>query len=291
MPRIVIVTGLSGSGKTTALRALEDAGFFCMDNLPVVLLPKVIELAGGSEMHPRFAVVVDAREPRFLIDAGRVLDELRDAGHDIGVVFLDASTDILLRRFKETRRPHPLDRSGDLRGAILEERRLLDDLRNRATAVVETTGLSVHDLTRRIAEIATSDGEARMRVRLLSFGFKHGTPAEADLVLDVRFLRNPYFDPELRHATGLEARVQDHVAADPGFAEFLERVSDLLRFLLPRYEAEGKHYLTIAFGCTGGQHRSVTLVERLAPALRDLEVPLTVEHRERAHWPSLPFIP
>lgn len=286
MVRVAVITGLSGSGKTTALRALEDLGWLCMDNLPVVLLPKVIELAGGHETgrDVRIGIVVDVREPRFITNAGAALDGMRESGVQIDVLFLDADTEALITRFRETRRRHPLDETGDLREAIKRERDMLDELRQRATVTVDSTRFNVHDLKRTVQEQFASEGARSMRVKLVSFGFKHGPLTEADLVFDVRFLSNPHFDPLLKHRTGLDPLVSERVRSHADTAEFEQRVSELLHFLIPRYAAEGKVYLTIGIGCTGGQHRSVAIAEALAAQLRDIGDAVTVAHRDRAHW-------
>lgn len=283
MARVVLVTGMSGSGKSTALRALEDVGYFCMDNLPVMLLPKVLELA-GSGGHRRIAVVVDAREPGFLQRAGAVVDTLRGDGIDVEVVYLDAAYEAVLRRFKETRRRHPLDHGEGLQAAVALERQLLDELRMRAGLTLDTSTLTVHDLKRRIQEHFGSDESPGMQTRLVSFGFKHGPLVEADLLFDVRFLPNPHFVAELRVQTGLDLPVSTFVLEQEDTVAFLQRVVELLAFLLPRYEAEGKSYLTIGLGCTGGKHRSVAIAERIGRELERQGRPVAVEHRDRARW-------
>lgn len=283
MVKVALITGLSGSGKTTALRALEDAGWLCMDNLPVVLLPKVIELA-GLESGRRIGVVVDVREPGFIEGAGAVIDELKRSGHDIDILFLDADTEMLIRRFRETRRRHPLDRAGDLRDAIAMERELLDDLRQRAAVTIDSSTLNAHELKRRVQDHFARDTGSALQVKVCSFGFKHGPLTEADLVFDVRFLPNPYFDPTMRSRNGLDADVAAFVRGREDTAEFESRVVGLLGFLLPRYATEGKVYLTIGIGCTGGQHRSVAIAEALGTALSSAGHVVTVTHRDRAHW-------
>jgi UPF0042 nucleotide-binding protein len=272
---VVIVTGLSGAGRTTALHALEDLGFFCIDNLPTVLAPDAVALCEKGGM-TRVALGMDVRVRVFLGEVGRALSQLEDGGRrDISVLFLDASDETILRRFSETRRPHALATSGSLTHAssVLEgvtlERERLAPLRARATRVVDTTALSVHELRRTVlGHFGPASGTTeRMTVRILSFGFKYGTPTDADLVFDVRFLKNPYFIPELKRVPGTEAPVRDFVLALPETEEFLQRTLDLLRYVVPKYEQEGKSYLTIAFGCTGGMHRSVVLAEHVAAAL------------------------
>lgn len=274
-PMVVIVTGLSGAGRTTALRALEDIGFFCIDNLPTVLAPDAVALCEKGGM-TRVALGMDVRVRVFLGEVGRVLSQLEDGGRrDMSVLFLDASDETILRRFSETRRPHALATSGSLSHAasVLEgvtvERERLAPLRARATRVIDTTSLGVHDLRRHVlAHFGPASGSIeRMAVRVMSFGFKYGPPADADLVFDVRFLKNPYFVPALKRIPGTEPPVRDFVLALPETEEFLTRTLDLLRYVIPKYEHEGKSYLTIAFGCTGGMHRSVVVAERVAAAL------------------------
>jgi UPF0042 nucleotide-binding protein len=274
-PIVVVVTGLSGAGRTTALRALEDLGFFCIDNLPTVLAPDAVALCEKGGM-TRVALGMDVRVRVFLGEVGRVLSQLEDSGRrDLAVLFLDASDETILRRFSETRRPHALSTQEVASGAssVLEgvaiERERLAPLRARATRVVDTTALDVHELRRVVLGLfgPASGTTERMAIRLVSFGFKYGTPADADLVFDVRFLKNPYFVPELKRLAGTDARVRQFVLELPETGEFLERALELLRYVVPKYEREGKSYLTIAFGCTGGMHRSVVLAEHVAKAL------------------------
>lgn len=280
---VVLITGLSGSGKTTALRALEDIGYLCMDNLPVVLLPKVLELATPSTQ--RLAVGVDARDRQFIADAGPVIDALLETGVDVRVLYLDSQPQKLIQRFSETRRRHPLlFDTGDFRAAIDEERTLLDELRSRADVTIDTSEMTVHQLKRLVQERFSAGGARRLSIVVESFGFKHGPLTEADLVFDVRFMTNPYFVPHLRESTGLDPEVAAFVLAQDGANEFVERTADLLAFLIPRYEAEGKVYLTIGIGCTGGKHRSVAIAERLAAVLGDRGIKLQVDHRDRRFW-------
>lgn len=274
-PMVVVVTGLSGAGRTTAIHALEDLGFFCIDNLPTVLAPDAVALCERGGM-TRVALGMDVRVRAFLGEVGNVLSKLEDGGRrDLSVLFLDASDETILRRFSETRRPHALATSGSLSHAasVLEgvtlERERLAPLRARATRVIDTTALGVHDLRRQVlAHFGPASGTTeRMTVRVLSFGFKYGTPTDADLIFDVRFLKNPYFVPHLKRLPGTNQAVKDFVLALPETNEFLERTLDLLNYVVPKYEQEGKSYLTIAFGCTGGMHRSVVLAEYVAAAL------------------------
>jgi RNase adapter protein RapZ len=293
--KLVVVTGLSGAGKSTALHALEDLSFFCIDNLPTPLLAETLAAcdAGGIGM---IAVGIDVRVRSFLSDVGGRLDAIRaSAERDTSLVFLDASDEMLLRRFSETRRPHPLSApmgaaaTGAEGGAIVVldgvriERERLAPLRGRATHVIDTTGLSVHDLRRRIvADFGPGAGALpRMRTRFVSFGFRFGIPVDADVVLDVRFLDNPQFVEDLKRLSGADQAVVSYVLERDDTRKFVALALDLLRFALPRYEKEGKAYLTVAIGCTGGRHRSVVLADHLAAALgADTGLSITVVHRD-----------
>jgi UPF0042 nucleotide-binding protein len=280
-PKVALLTGVSGSGKSTALRALEDAGFYCVDNLPVVLIDKLVELSGHTAGEvSRIALVVDAREGRFLAEAPRAVQELRQKGADVEVIFLDASDESLVRRYSETRRRHPLAGKGDVRDGIAAERRALSDLKALADEVIDTTTLNVHELKRLVTRRFAAGEGGRLGVTVVTFGFRFGIPAHADLVLDVRFLPNPYFVPELRPHPGTDPRVSGFVLGQPDARAFLDRLQDLLGFLLPRYRAEGKSYLTIAIGCTGGKHRSVALAEALAARLSEGGQPVRLWHRD-----------
>jgi len=291
--KVVVVTGLSGAGKSTAMSALEDLGFYCVENLP----PNVIEPAvNACEARgvPEVALALGVGIEGFVDEAVDALsrmgrgDEAPAARRSVRVLFLDASDESVLRRFNETRRPHPL-LTNRLRHEVIDairlERERLAPLRALATFVVDTSGMRVHDLRRRVTAMMRSEGStaARMQVRLLSFGFKFGVPSDADLLFDVRFLDNPYFVEGLRELTGEDSRVRDHVMKDPDAEKLLEKLRDLLAFLLPRYEAEGKSYLTVAIGCTGGQHRSVAIAILLRDALRDQGFVMRVVHRDAPH--------
>lgn len=281
-PQVVILTGVSGSGKSTALRALEDAGWYCVDNLPVVLLEKLVELSrqtGGQV--DRMALVVDARDERFLPEAPRVIEEVRRKGVRVDVLFLEAGDEALLRRYSETRRRHPMaGEGGSVPEGIAAERRALEPLKAVAGEVVDSSKMNVHELKRFIHTRFVEPGAPRLGVTVVSFGFRNGIPAHADLVLDVRFLPNPYFVPELRPHSGLEAPVRDFVLGQADAQAFLDRLADFGGFLLPRYAAEGKSYLTLAIGCTGGRHRSVAIAEELARRLRQAGTPARVWHRD-----------
>jgi len=285
---VVVVTGLSGAGRSTALRALEDLGFFCVDNLPTLLVEQTVASCERGGMR-RLALGIDVRVRSFLQGAGQALQLLAASGRTLHIVFLDASDEALLRRYSSSRRPHPLStvEPAGPAGAVLEsiriERERLAPLRAIASRVLDTTRLSVHELRRRIiAEFGPgAERGERMRTRILSFGFKYGVPVDADLSLDVRFIENPYFVEELRPLSGLDPAVSRFVLGKPDAEGFLERAMALLEFLLPRYEAEGKSYLTVAVGCTGGRHRSVAMAERIAEELRRrLQVQVDVSHRD-----------
>jgi UPF0042 nucleotide-binding protein len=281
-PQVVILTGVSGSGKSTALRALEDAGFYCVDNLPILFLEKLLELSGHTAGEvSRIALVVDARDGRFLAEAPRIIQEVRSKGTDVQVLFLEASDESLVRRYSETRRRHPLaGESGTVPDGIAAERRALAELKSIADEVVDSTTLNVHELKRLVTRrFAAGDG-ARLGVTLVSFGFRFGIPSHADMVLDVRFLPNPFFVPELKPLPGTDPRVAQYVLGQPDAKAFLERLLDLCGFLLPRYRAEGKSYLTIAIGCTGGKHRSVAIAAALAERLEGGGQPVRLWHRD-----------
>jgi UPF0042 nucleotide-binding protein len=280
--QVVILTGVSGSGKTTALRALEDGGFYCIDNFPVVFLEKLVELIGHTAGEvSRLGLVVDAREGRFLRDAPRIIEEVRAKGGDVVVLYLDASDESLVRRYSETRRRHPLaGESGSVPEGIAAERKALAGLKALADEVVDTTHLNVHELKRLAHNRFVGAGAETMGVTLVSFGFRIGIPTHADLVLDVRFLPNPYFVPELKPFPGTDPRVRDWVLSQQDAQLFLEKADDLTAFLIPRYRAEGKTYLTVAVGCTGGRHRSVAVAGELAERLRKRGIPVRVWHRD-----------
>jgi UPF0042 nucleotide-binding protein len=281
----VVLTGLSGAGKSQAIRALEDLGYFCVDNLPITLIPTMAELTmrAGAAI-AKAAVVVDVREGAMLGAFPRLYRRLRRVkGLNPTLIFLDAGDDALVRRFSETRRPHPLGKDQSTVEGIAAERALLAPIRAMADEVIDTTDLTVHELRRAFMAFArgTAARAAGPLVTLLSFGFKHGLPLDADLVFDVRFLPNPHFVPALRPYTGKDRPVVRYLDQFTETAEFLERVGALLRFLLPHYASEGKSYVTVAIGCTGGRHRSVALAEALRRQLADVEgMRLRVRHRD-----------
>jgi len=277
----VVVTGLSGSGKSTALRVLEDLGFYCVDNLPVALLARFVELWESSreEVH-RVALGIDARERLFLGGFRDAFEEVRRAGVRLEVMYLEASDEVLLRRFSETRRPHPAAVGGTVEDGIRREREALRELRELANRIVDTSALTVHELRAALRDMLARDEASALTVSLVSFGYKYGLPTDADLAFDCRFLPNPFFVEDLRPKTGLDAAVADYVMDRDDTRTFLEHVQSLLAFTLPRYQREGKSYLTIAIGCTGGRHRSVTLVEALRSRLEAMGVRVLVRHRD-----------
>jgi UPF0042 nucleotide-binding protein len=290
-PTVVVVSGVSGAGKSQALHALEDLGFFCVDNLPTLLAPQAVSLCESGQM-TRLALGIDVRVRAFLGEVGNVLQLLEAGGQrDLHVLFLDASDETILHRFSETRRPHPLsaEGGGGSEGALAVldgvrvERERLSPLRARATRVIDTTNTSVHELRRiLVAHFGPASRDApRMVTRIVSFGFKYGSPVDADVVLDVRFLDNPYFVPTLKPLTGLDEPVAKYVLSAAESQEFLRHTRALLEYVLPRYEREGKSYLTIAIGCTGGRHRSVAIAEALAKDLRAaIGATIGVVHRD-----------
>lgn len=278
---VVIVTGLSGSGKSTAIRVLEDLGFYCIDNLPVVLIPNFLELCRQSAEIGKVALGVDLREREFLRDFPRVLDRLQEQRLPVEVLFLDANDETLVRRFSETRRPHPLARDGSLVDGIALEREKLLDMRGRASRILDTTALTVHQLKDELLRLfGPGHGESSLSVSLLSFGYKYGVPTDADVVLDARFLVNPYFVAGLRELDGRDPKVAEFVLERDEARDFIARVMSLLDFSLPLHRREGRAYLTVALGCTGGRHRSVALVERLSYLLGERGYRVQLRHRD-----------
>ena len=282
--RFVILTGLSGSGKTHAIRALEDLGYFCVDNLPVLLIGTLAELARREEAGlQKVAIVVDVREGGFLSQFPRIYRKLKEQpGVNPTLIFLEASHSTLVRRFSETRRPHPLARDRSVTEGITEEREKLNAIRSLADLIVDTSNLTVHELRDVFMKMSRDGGKrAEMVVNLISFGYKNGEPVDADLVFDVRFLPNPHFVDHLRRLTGRDAAVVRYMRRHAKTQEFLDRLTEFLRFTLPQYVDEGKSYLTVAIGCTGGRHRSVMIAEAIKKALKDVPgVRLRVQHRD-----------
>ena len=279
--RLVVVTGLSGSGKSTAIRVLEDLGFYCIDNLPVALIPRFVELWESSQEEVRrVALGIDVRERHFLDEAPRVFQELRTSGVALEVLYLEASDEVLVRRFSETRRPHPAAAGGVPADGIRHERERLRGLREIADRVLDTSALTVHELRSALRDVVERPEAGTMTIALQSFGYKYGLPTDSDLAFDCRFLPNPFFVEELRPRTGLDPQVADYVLRREETQEFLRRVTELLEFLLPRYQHEGKSYLTIALGCTGGRHRSIVLAEELRRRLDGRGHRVLVRHRD-----------
>lgn len=279
---VVVITGLSGSGKSTAIHVLEDLGYYCIDNLPVVLVQRFLELCTSSlERINRVALGIDIRERQFFADYPGVLDELRRAGYQLDVLFFDASDDVLVRRFSETRRPHPLGGAGGPLAGIQRERAELVGLRERANRILDTSALTVHQLRDELRRLYGRPGTSdNLTVLLVSFGYKFGVPNDVDMVLDARFLANPFFVDELRPKTGCDAAVASFVLDREETQEFLRLTEALLEYALPLYRREGRSYFTLALGCTGGRHRSVALVEQLGQSLARRGCRVQVQHRD-----------
>ncbi len=279
---VVVITGLSGAGKSYAIKSFEDMGFFCVDNLPTTLIPTFADLiARSGQTIRRVALGVDVREGEYLSHLLDAIRELKARGHAVEVLFLEAGEEALVRRYHETRRRHPLAAEGNVLEGIRAERKALSNMREIADRIVDTSALTVHQLKEQLVELY---GAPKARVglvtSLISFGFKHGVPFDADLVFDVRFLPNPHFVPALRPLDGRDPRVREFIVQDAESRELLRHLEEFLRFLLPRYEREGKAYLTVAIGCTGGRHRSVALVEELKGFLDGLGYAPGVVHRD-----------
>ena len=280
--RIIIVTGLSGSGKSTALKALEDIGFFCVDNLPIMLLPKFLDLqTEASSEVSKIALVMDLREKHFLEKHIDVLSKLKKKKYNIEVLFLDANNDLLLRRFSETRRVHPLSEGKTILESIKLERDKLHELKEMAGNVIDTSNYSVHQLKEHVQGLYLAPGKAKkLLINLISFGYRFGLPPDADIVMDVRFLPNPYFISDLREHNGNEKAVEEYVMQWDDTEQFLLNLFKMITFLTPLYEKEGKSYLNIAIGCTGGRHRSVVILNQLAGYFSDRDYTTNVSHRD-----------
>ena len=276
---LVLLTGLSGSGKGSVLNTFEDLGFYCVDNLPVALIPKFSELyVEGGEIE-RAALLVDAREGEQIDKLPGIYRQLVNE-HPATLVFIEASDEALMRRFSETRRPHPLGRDGSIAEGIREERRRMAPIRRLANVVIDTTKFNVHELRQFIIDRFQNPGRRPLLVSVVSFGYRYGIPAEADLVFDVRFLPNPHFVPRLRPFSGKDPRVARYIRSFPQTGEFLRRIESLLLYLIPHYIQEGKSYLTVALGCTGGRHRSVALAEIIKRAVKKKGYSAKVVHRD-----------
>jgi UPF0042 nucleotide-binding protein len=280
-PGLLIVTGLSGAGRSEAARALEDLGYFVVDNLPPTLLPKMAELAGRPGGPGRLAIVVDARGGVFFGELSKSLEELQQQQVPYRILFLEAADDDLVKRYEATRRRHPLAPADRVVEGIRKERLMMESLRGEADLILDTSGLTPHDLRAKIRD-AFSDAppEAGLQVSVMSFGYKHGTPRDADLVIDCRFLPNPHWVDDLRPLPGTDERVRTYVKGQQTYREFMRRLRALLGFMVPGFVAEGKSYLTVAVGCTGGRHRSVVIAEELAAFFRDKGLPVSLRHRD-----------
>lgn len=278
--KLVMITGLSGSGKITALKVFEDMGYYCVDNLPAELLPSFAQLIEESRDNKNAAIVIDIREGSRLEQLPAIIGDLKKK-LDVTLIYLDTNDKVLVRRFSETRRPHPLGAATSVPSSIASERRRLEPIRNIADLEIDTSKFNVHELRTHLVELFKSSDERQpLLVSNLSFGFKNGVPESADLVFDVRFLPNPHFIPEFRPHTGRHPQVAKYIRSFPQTQEFINKVVDLLLFLLPHYIAEGKSYLTIGFGCTGGQHRSVFMAEEIKKRLAKAGFRVKVEHRD-----------
>jgi UPF0042 nucleotide-binding protein len=279
-PQIVIVSGLSGAGKSHVLHCFEDVGFFCVDNLPPPLIPTFVHLCTqGDGRSQRIGLGIDIRGREFLAQSFATIERLKSQGYRVEILFLEARDEVLVRRFSETRRPHPLARDRPIVEGIAQEREELQELRNRADLIIDTSGYTVHELKAFIAQ-RYLDRAQGMAVTLISFGYKYGPPYQADLLFDVRFLKNPNFVEPLRPLSGEDPRVASYVLGQPETEEFVGRLEGLIDFLLPLYETEGRTYLTIGVGCTGGRHRSVVVIERLRAYFEKRGVQPTVRHRD-----------
>lgn len=278
---VLIVTGMSGAGRSTAANALEDHGWYVVDNLPPQMLRPLLELAGRVDGQlPRVAAVVDVRGGEMFAETAQIVHHLRES-NNLRIIFLDASDEQLVRRFEQVRRPHPLQAGGTLLDGIREERRQVQRIRERSDVTIDTTNLNVHQLANRIADLFQEDGAPRHRTTIMSFGFKYGLPVDADLVADMRFLPNPFWVDDLRPLTGEDQEVNDYVLSQPGAREFLDAYAEAIRPVIEGYQRENKSHSTIAVGCTGGKHRSVAMARALAERLRELpELQVRVSHRD-----------
>lgn len=281
-PRILIISGMSGAGRSTVANVVEDLGWFVIDNLPPMLIERVAELAftPGSSV-TKLALVADVRGREFFAELVSTIESLQRSELDVRFVFLEAEDDVLVRRFEETRRRHPATDEGGVLDGIRRERELLRELRGMADLIIDTTQLNVHELRDRVLSVMDDDRAAALRIDVISFGFKHGSPRDADLVFDVRFLPNPHWIEELRPYSGRDAPVRDYVFGQPAAGPFMDALTQLLDLLVPGYVQEGKRYLTIAIGCTGGRHRSVAIADAVGEHLRETTgLPVTVQHRD-----------
>lgn len=278
----VFLTGLSGAGKSTALKAFEDLGFFCIDNLPSILLPTFVDLCSqSSEEFKKVAIGIDIREGAFLKNFPDIYHKLKETSYDCKLIFFDASDEILVKRYIETRRPHPLALDKPVIEGVSEERKRLEKIKEMADQIIDTTNFSVHDLRNFIIKLfPTSKAQQQLLINIISFGYKFGIPYESDLVLDVRFLPNPYFVPELKDLSGKDNAVMDFILSKEETKEFIEHLKSFLSFLIPQYVKEGKKYLTISFGCTGGKHRSICIAEVVYSYLKNKKYTVEIRHRD-----------
>ena len=277
---VILVTGMSGAGRSTATRALEDIGWFVVDNLPPTLMTNVVDYVAQRTGSRKVAVVADVRGGQLFEELRESLVAIKSAGHDLRVLFLEAGDEALVRRYESSRRPHPLQRDDSLLGAVQRERSLLSDLRADSDIVIDTSNLNVHELRRFLEDSFGADDPVALRATVMSFGFKYGIPVDADLVADLRFLPNPYWDPKLKDLTGLDAAVNDYVVASDQAQEFLTKYAELIDLVEDGYLREGKRFVTIAMGCTGGKHRSVAMAENLSARLVKSGVEVRVVHRD-----------
>ena len=279
---IIIITGLAGSGKSTAMAALEDAGFYCVDNMPVALLPKFLQLPIESNTEiAGIALVMDLREKGFLAKCSKIFKTLKKKGYQFEILFLEAKEDVLVQRYSATRRQHPLSQGKSLLEGIRAERQQLEDLRAVSDKIIDTSNYNVHELKLKISEVARKSKKiGAMRIQIVSFGFKHGVPLDVDLVIDVRFLVNPYFVAELKHLDGEDPKIKNFILSNEDTQTFLNKYLDLLDYLIPMYEKEGKAYLTVAIGCTGGRHRSVTIARTIFDHIRKTRNQTEIVHRD-----------
>lgn len=281
-PQIIVITGISGAGKSSVLRCFEDMGFFTVDNLPPPLMDKFIEVcfSSGSDIKG-VAMVMDVRGRAFFTDTLNVLQKLKKSGYDVKIIFLDAHDELLVRRFKEARRPHPLGGEEGVMVGLTRERAALNELKEQAYTIIDTTNYTLSQLRNRVMSIMSSEDQAfPLRVRIVSFGYKFGVPLDADLVMDVRFLPNPHYDDELRRFTGEDECIQNYVMNHPSGNEFMKMYGEFVSFLIPHYIDEGRFSLTIAIGCTGGKHRSVVIALKLSERLKKLGIEALVMHRD-----------
>ena len=280
--RFIVITGISGAGKSLVANYLEDAGFFCIDNLPPLLIPKIAEICSQSyRKMDKIAVVIDIRGGELLNDLFPALDSLSKDGHTYEILFMEASDNVVIKRYKESRRSHPLDREGSLKKAIAEERKVLEKIKNRADYVIDTSNLTPKQLKEAITGIIVDSEEfGGLIINIISFGFKYGIPIECDLVFDVRFIPNPYYIESMKKHTGKHEDVRDYVLGMPETKIFNEKLYDLLDFLIPNYVKEGKSQLVIGIGCTGGRHRSVVIADELVKNLEEKKHRVVIEHRD-----------